>query len=70
MNLVKTTLIVQGMTCNHCVMSVTRALKALAGVTSVEVDLSTKQVEVEHETSVERARLGEAIEAVGFEVSG
>jgi copper ion binding protein len=66
----KTTLIVQGMTCNHCVMSVTRALRALDGVTSVEVDLQTKRVEVEHEASVERARLGAAIEAVGFEVSG
>jgi copper chaperone len=66
----KTTLIVQGMTCNHCVMSVTQALKALAGVTSVEVDLQTKRVEVEHEAAVERARLGAAIVAVGFEVSG
>lgn len=66
----KTTLIVQGMTCNHCKMSVTQALKALAGVTSVEVDLNTKRVEVEHAPDVERAQLGEAIEAVGFEVSG
>jgi copper chaperone len=66
----KTTLIVAGMTCNHCVMSVTQALKALAGVTSVEVDLQTKRVEVEHEATVERARLGAAIEAVGFDVSG
>jgi len=34
------TLKIQGMTCNHCVMRVAKALKALPGVTSVETTVS------------------------------
>jgi len=42
----KTTLKVEGMTCNHCVMRVTKALEGLDGVKSAKVSLDNKQAEV------------------------
>jgi copper ion binding protein len=41
------TLDVEGMTCNHCVMHVTNALKEVAGVSNVKVDLASKKAVVE-----------------------
>lgn len=32
-------LTVQGLTCNHCVMTVTKAVAAVPGVTQISVDL-------------------------------
>ena len=32
-------LLIEGMTCSHCVNSVTKAVSALPGVESVEIDL-------------------------------
>lgn len=34
---------VDGMTCNHCTMAVTKALKAVPGVKAVNVSLAEKQ---------------------------
>jgi copper chaperone len=66
----KTTLTVNGMTCDHCKASVTKALEGLAGVTSVQVDLSTKQAVVEHdEPGPDVPRMKAAVEAIGFDVS-
>jgi copper chaperone len=64
----KTTLSVQGMTCNHCKQSVTDALENLSGVTGVEVDLEAGRATVEHEDSVDIDAMAGAIEDVGFDV--
>lgn len=65
----KTTLMVNGMSCDHCKRSVTDALSGLEGVTDVEVDLEQKKVVVEHaDGEPTLARLGEKIEEIGFEV--
>lgn len=48
----KITLQVKGMTCNHCVMHVTRALKSLSGVSNAEVSLEKKNAEVSYDPSV------------------
>jgi copper chaperone len=37
------TLRIHGMTCEHCVMAVTKALKAVSGVRSVTVSLDEKK---------------------------
>ena len=42
-----TTYTVEGMTCGHCVQSVTEEMSAISGVGSVKVDLAAKQVSVE-----------------------
>ncbi len=45
----KTTLKVDGMSCEHCVKAVTGAVGALPGVTKVAVDLAAKTVTVEYD---------------------
>jgi len=45
----KTTLKVQGMTCNHCVMRVAKALKAVPGVTDAQVDLQKAEALVTYD---------------------
>lgn len=61
------TLLVEGMSCQHCVKAVTNALKELTEVNEVEVDLSLNKVVVEGENLVEE-KLKEAIEDAGYEV--
>ena len=57
---------VHGMTCGHCVNAVTSELTAVAGVTDVSVDLTTKLVVVSG-TNLEDDALRAAIEEAGFE---
>lgn len=63
----KKTLIVEGMSCGHCVMSVKKAVGALNGVMEVEVDLATKKVEVDGE-NLNDSLIKEAIEDAGYDV--
>jgi copper chaperone CopZ len=65
----KTVITVQGMTCDHCKRSVTRALMALEGVSAVEVDLQTKQVAVEHDAAAGLEAMLRAVDAIGFQAS-
>jgi copper ion binding protein len=60
------TFVVEGMTCNHCVQSVTRAVTALPGVQEVQVDLPTGTVTVTGEGEVPAASVHAAIEEAGF----
>lgn len=45
---------VQGMTCGHCVKSVTRAVQERDAAARVEVDLAGKQVRVQSELAQEQ----------------
>ncbi len=58
---------VNGMTCGHCKAAVTESLKALDGVSSVDVNLDSKEVKVEGE-NLDLSKLKTAIEDIGFEV--
>ncbi|MCC2474096.1 copper chaperone CopZ, partial [Bacillus pacificus] len=63
------TLNVQGMTCNHCKMSVTNALTELEGVQNVEVHLQEGTVNVEYDdTKVDVEKMKEVIEDQGYDV--
>jgi len=42
-----TNLKVEGMTCHHCVMAVTKALESVEGVRRAKVDLAEGRAEVE-----------------------
>ncbi len=64
-----TILIVDGMTCSHCESSVTKALTDVSGVSNVDVNLETKEVNVEHSEDVNKESLKEAVEDIGFDVS-
>jgi copper chaperone len=55
---------VEGMTCGHCVSTVTRAVKAVDPEANVEVDLGSGRVRVEGRSSVEA--LGKAIAEAGY----
>jgi len=63
------TLHVEGMSCNHCKMSVEKALKSLAGVTVAAVDLGAKTAKVTYDSSqVDLAAMKKAVGAAGYEV--
>jgi len=65
-----TTLDVTGMTCGHCKMSVEGALEQLEGVSKVEVNLNTGEVEVTYdESKVSLDKMKEAVEDQGYDVA-
>jgi copper chaperone CopZ len=59
---------VAGMTCAHCVRTVTDTLTALHGVETVEVDLATGKVDIRSERPLERPEVAEAVESAGYSV--
>jgi len=62
----ETILKVEGMSCNHCKMAVEKALKGVAGVTAVQVDLAKKEAVVSG--SPDRAAMVEAVDEAGYKV--
>lgn len=67
MSTVTTEFAATGMTCNHCVMSVTRALVGVDHVTGVAVDLPTGTVTVESDAPLDSQAAIDAIKAAGYE---
>ncbi len=63
----KTVLKIKGMTCQHCVQSVTKALQGVAGVRSVNVSLERGRAEVEHSEGVSTTSLTRAVTDAGYE---
>ncbi len=63
-----TTLKVEGMSCNHCVMAVTEALGKIDGISHVNVDLAKGEVNFDKTESVDMAHVIERIEQVGYTV--
>ena len=60
---------VDGITCEHCVVTIKEAVKILDGVFSVDVDIEKKQVVVEFDEKIAKAEdLIDKIEEVGFKV--
>ena len=65
----KTKLKIDGMSCQHCVKTVTDALTELPGVRRAKVNLRKAEAVVHFDASrVTPANLTEAITAVGFQV--
>ena len=62
------TLKVKGMSCQHCVMSVTKALTQLEGIKNVQVDLAKGEVRFDNTKEVASQRIEKAIEDAGYEV--
>lgn len=64
-----TTLKIQGMTCNHCVMRVAKALKGTAGVQDAQVDLQKGQAVVTYDdTKVALDKLSFVVVEAGYKV--
>lgn len=58
--------LIEGMSCGHCVRHVKEALEELKGVSKVEVDLATKTATFEGD--VTDAEIKAAIEDAGYDV--
>lgn len=66
---VSTTVNVSGMTCGHCVSSVSEELEALSGVEKVDVDLKAGGISTVTITSSETlssSEIGEAVAEAGY----
>ena len=59
---------VTGMTCDHCVKSVTGALQGISGVKSAEVSLKDNAAVVEGD-GIDVTKLIEAVKEEGYEAS-
>jgi copper chaperone len=59
---------VKGMSCQHCVMSVTRALNQLEGIQNVQVDLQKEEVRFDNTKALALNRIEKAIQDAGYEV--
>jgi len=61
---------VAGMTCAHCVSSVTAEVTALPGVTGVRVDLATGTLEVAADGPVDEEAVRAAVDEAGYTLTG
>ena len=71
MSTVSTTVSVSGMTCGHCVSSVSEELESLAGVENVDVDLNAggvSTVTITSTGSLSSSEIGEAVAEAGYMV--
>jgi copper chaperone CopZ len=59
---------VRGMTCDHCVNAVSIGLRALSGVTAVEVDLATGTVTVTSVRPLDPDAVRAAVDEAGYEL--
>ena len=59
---------IEGMQCNHCKMSVEKALSKIDGIENVEVSLEKKQATIEVNRNVSDEIIKSAIEEEGFKV--
>jgi copper chaperone len=60
---------VTGMTCQHCVASVTEEVREIPGVENVEVDLDTGTVTVTSAESLDDAAVAAAVEEAGYNLA-
>jgi copper chaperone CopZ len=61
-----TTLRISGMTCNGCVRHVDKALRAVPGVTAVEVSLPEQRATIVHADTAPVPALVAAVESAGY----
>jgi copper chaperone len=62
------TLSIDGMSCQHCVMRVKKAIGLLAGVTDSTVDVGTAKITYD-ETRLRKEDLKKAVEEAGYKVT-
>jgi copper chaperone CopZ len=63
----KKTIIIKGMSCEHCEMHTKKELEKINGVISAEADADKGQAVVEMEKEVAEAKLKDAVEEAGYE---
>ena len=60
---------VTGMTCGHCVASVTEEVREVPGVTELDVDLASGTLTVTSDQPVDDAAVREAVAEAGYAVA-
>jgi copper chaperone len=61
---------VSGMTCGHCIASVTEEIGEIDGVQEVAADLASGQVVVTSDCPVDPADIRAAVEEAGYKLAG
>ena len=61
------TLKIEGMSCQHCVMRVKKAVDDLPGIDQSDVSIGTARVKFD-ETKVSRAEIEGAVEKAGYKI--
>lgn len=59
---------IEGMQCNHCKMSVEKALNSIECVVKVEVNLSSKTAIIDYEKEISDSKIKTVIEEAGFTI--
>lgn len=62
------TIKIEGMTCQHCVMAVTKALGGIEGVANVKVDLGKGEATFDETGPVDMKAIKERIQEAGYKV--
>jgi copper chaperone len=62
------TIKIKGMSCQHCVMAVTKALKEIDGLQDVTVDLEKGEASFNETKPVDKILIQERIKKAGYEV--
>ena len=60
---------VTGMTCEHCVSSVSEEVEEIPGVENVEVDLATGHLQITSSEALDEARVRQAVEDAGYQLT-
>lgn len=63
----QTKVIIEGMSCQHCVMAVKKALSSVAGITSSDVEVGSALVKYDDSKATEKD-IKAAIEKAGYAV--
>ncbi len=63
------TFTVSGMTCEHCVASVSDEVLEIAGVTGVDVDLPTGRLTITSDRPVSEGEVASAVDEAGYRLS-
>jgi copper ion binding protein len=66
----KKKVLVEGMSCGHCVKHVKEALSELSGVTGVDVSLEGKYAVVEANVDIKDEQIKFAVDDAGYDVVG
>ena len=59
---------IKGMSCNHCVMAVTKALNEIEGIKNVKVDLAKGKADFDEAKTPDMDLVRKAIRKAGYEV--
>ena len=59
---------IKGMSCQHCVKTVKKALEEIDGIANVAVDLATGEATFEETHPVEKDQVREKVKKAGYEL--